>query len=68
MLPARAALLAAAAEFVHGGPSPGFRGFHAEPLLLLASFDVGGLAFLFVGVTGFIALGHGWSFHSDANP
>jgi len=56
--PAGAALFAAPAEFVYGGPSPGFRGFRAEPRFLVAGFDVFGLTLLFVSVAGFIALRH----------
>ena len=59
ILPAGAALFAAAGEFVHGGPSPRFRRFHAGTALLVARFDVRRLPFLFVVVAGFIALGHG---------
>jgi hypothetical protein len=59
ILPAGAAFFATAGEFVHGGPGPCFRSFHAGTTLLVAGFDVDCLPFLFVGATGFIALGHG---------
>jgi len=59
LVPAGAALFAAAGEFVYGGPSPCFRGFRAEPLFLVAGFDVFRLTLLFVSVAGFIALRHG---------
>ena len=49
-LPTGAALVAAAGEFVYGGPSSGFRGFHAEPLFLVARFDVLRLTLLLVGI------------------
>jgi hypothetical protein len=58
MLPSRATLFAAAGELVHGRPSPRFRRFYTGTALLVAGFDVGRLPFLFVRVTGFIALGH----------
>jgi hypothetical protein len=58
-LPTGTAFFAAAGEFVHGGPGAGFRSFHAGTTLLVAGFDMSCLPFLFVGVTGFIALGHG---------
>ena len=57
-LPAGAALFAAAIEFIDSGPSPRFRGFHAQALFLVAGFDVFRLTFLFVSITGFIALRH----------
>jgi len=67
-LPAGAALFAAAGEFVYGGPSPGFSGFYANALFLIAGFDMYRLPFLFISVTGFIALWHGWFFMSYSQP
>jgi hypothetical protein len=61
LLPAGAALFAAAGKFVYGCPRPCFRGFRGESLFLLAGFDVFRLALLFVRVAGFIALRHGCS-------
>jgi len=58
-LPARAAFFAAAIKLVDGGPSPGFGVLGAKALFLIARFDVSGLTFLFLGITGFIALRHG---------
>ena len=52
------ALSAATGEFIHGGPSPRFRGFRADTLFLVAGFDVFRLTFLFVSITGFITLRH----------
>jgi len=59
MFPSGTALFATAGEFVDGGPGPCFRSFDAGATLLVAGFDVSSLPFLFVGVTGFIALRHG---------
>jgi hypothetical protein len=59
LVPAGATLFAAAIEFVHGRPGAGFRIFHADTFFLVAGFDVCRLTFLFVSVTGFIALRHG---------
>jgi hypothetical protein len=59
MLPSGATLFAATGKFVHGRPRPRFRRFYAGTTLLVASFDMSCLPFLFVGVAGFIALGHG---------
>ena len=67
-LPAGAALFAATGEFVYGGPSPCSRGFRAEPLFLVAGFDVFRLTLLFVSVAGFITLRHWWSFLSGETP
>src|ERR1019366_9626929 len=67
-LSAGAALFTPTCELVDGGPSPCFRGFHAEPLFLVAGFDVFRLTLLFVSVTGFIALRHWWSFLSGGTP
>jgi hypothetical protein len=58
LVPAGAALFAAAGEFVDGGPSAGFGGFQAETFLFVAGFDMRRLTFLFVRVAGFITLGH----------
>jgi len=60
VFPSRAAQLAAAGNFVHGGPGAGFRIFYAHTFFLVASFDVRRLTFLLIGVTGFVALGHGF--------
>src|ERR1022692_2949248 len=57
-----AAFFAAARELVDGSPSAGFRIFRADIFFLVAGFDVRRLTFLFVSVTGFIALRHGCSF------
>ena len=62
IFPAGAAFLAAAGKFVHRGPSARLGGFHTVAALLITGFDVGRLALLLVGVTGFIALGHGGNF------
>jgi len=59
MAPAGAAFFAAAVEFVYSGPSACFGSFHADAFFLVAGFDVCRLPFLFVRVTGFIALRHG---------
>jgi len=53
-----AALFAAAGKFVDRGPGACFGGFHADTFFLIAVLDVRRLTLLFVGVTGFIALGH----------
>ena len=57
-VPTGAALVAAAGKFVDGGPGPRFRSFGAQPLFLVAGFDVRRLTFLFVRVAGLIALRH----------
>jgi hypothetical protein len=54
-----AAFFAAAGKFVYGGPGPRFRGFRADAFFLIAFLDVCRLTFLFVSITGFIALRHG---------
>ena len=53
-----AAFFAAAGKFIHGGPGAGFRIFRADTFFLVAGFDMCRLTFLFVSVTGFIALRH----------
>src|SRR5438132_34081 len=47
---ARAALLAAAGLFVHGGPGPALRLRLGRAAVLVASLDVLGLTFLLLGV------------------
>jgi hypothetical protein len=59
IFPAGTALVAATGKFIHGGPGSRLRRFYARAALLVASFDVGRVPFLFVRVAGFIALGHG---------
>jgi len=67
MVPAGATFFAAAGEFVDSGPRACFCSFHADAFSLVAGFDVFRLTFLFVGVTGFIALRHDSSlFGSDS--
>jgi len=63
IFPAGPALLAAAGEFVHRGPSSRLRRFHAGTALLITGFDVRRLPLLLVGITGFIALRHGGYFN-----
>ena len=63
-----AALFAAAGQFVDGGPGAGFGSFGADTGFLVARLNVGRLTFLFVSVTGFIALRHGWFFLSGGTP
>ena len=55
----RAALFAAAGEFVHGGPGAGGGIFRAKTSVFVTGLDVGRLTLLLVRVTGFIALRHG---------
>ena len=52
-------MFSATGEFVHGGPGPCFRSFDTDTAFFVTGLDVSGLPFLFVGVTGFIVLGHG---------
>ena len=59
MVPAGATFFAAAGEFVDSGPRACFCSFHADAFSLVAGFDVCRLTFLFVSITGFIALRHG---------
>jgi hypothetical protein len=61
LAPTRAALFAAAGEFVDSGPGAGFGSFRADTSFLLTGFDVPSLPFLFIGVAGFVALKHGGS-------
>jgi len=67
-LPAGAAFLAAAGDFVYSGSRPCGCGFRAEPLFFVAGFDVDCLTLLFVRVAGLIALRHGWFFLSGGTP
>jgi len=55
-------------RFCYRGPSPGFRALCAEPLFLVAGFNVFRLTLLFVSVAGFIALRHGWLFPLGGTP
>jgi len=68
IFPAGPALLAAAGEFVHRGPSSRLRRFHAGTALLITGFDVRRLPLLLVGITGFIALRHGGFLIADLAP
>jgi hypothetical protein len=61
MVPTGAAPFAATGTFVDGGPSAGFGGFHSNTFHFVACFDVCNLPFLFVRVTGFVALRDGCS-------
>jgi hypothetical protein len=45
LAPTRAALFAAAVEFVDGGPGAGFGSFRADTFFLVTGFDVPGLPF-----------------------
>jgi hypothetical protein len=62
MFSAGTAPVSTTGKFVHGGPRPRRRRFQTRTALLVAGFDVDRLPFLFVGVAGFIALGHGVNF------
>ena len=58
LFPTGAGFFAAAGKFIDRRPSAGFRRFYASTFILVAGLNVCGLTFLFVGVAGFIALGH----------
>jgi hypothetical protein len=53
------AISASSTFFVHGRPGPPFRLVFSDPTVLIALFDVFGLAGLFVGVSGLVTTGHG---------
>ena len=57
-LSAGTALFAAARELVDGGPSPLLCGFFPKAPFLVAFLDMLRLAFLFVGITGFVTAWH----------
>ena len=67
MVSAGTAFFAAAGDFVYSGPRACFRSFHADAFFLVAGFDVSRLTLLFVSVTRFIALRHGYPLFGFGN-
>ena len=52
------AFLAAAGHFIYRGPSAAFGFADTGAAIFISFFDMFGLPFLFVGVTGFVSLWH----------
>jgi hypothetical protein len=58
----RAAFFSTAGHFIDGRPRATLGFFAAQAARFITFFDVSGLAFLFAGIAGFVAFGHGRDF------